>query len=89
MTIFVPKAETRILCSGHFPVASPSKYLLNLSCRKTSATSWRMQPPVDTRPSPTSRERKAALTLRWKGGEVGADCCLLSENVEQLANQIT
>ena len=25
------------------------------------------------------RERKAALTLRWKGREAGADCCLLGK----------
>ena len=52
MTIFVLEAETRILCSGYLSVASLSEYLLNFSCRKTSSTSWRMQPPVDTRPSP-------------------------------------
>ncbi|KAK0514006.1 hypothetical protein JMJ35_003728 [Cladonia borealis] len=41
--------------------------------------------PSLTRPLPALRERKAALTLRWKRGEVGADFVTLAERLGDIA----
>ncbi len=51
--------------------------LTRIGIRQQPPTLDGAPPPWLARPSPASRERRAALTLGWKRGEVGADFCHL------------